>query len=325
MIKLAIVGYGNLGRGVESAVHQNPDMELVAVFTRRDPSSIKLADPSIPVLPLSSIESYADKVDVVILCGGSATDLPVMTPGLAEKFNVVDSFDNHSRIPEHIANVARAAKSGGNTAAVSCGWDPGMFSLARVYAEAALPQGQTYTFWGPGISQGHSDAIRRIEGVQDARQYTIPVDEALEQVRSGVNPQLSTRQKHLRQCWVVAKEGADLARIEREIKEMPGYFADYDTTVNFISQEELKDKHMKMRHGGFVIRSGKTAQGDSHTIEYSLKLESNPQFTSSILVACARAVVRMHRRGEVGCFTLPEIRPCDLMVQELDEIHAHFI
>jgi len=325
MIKLAIVGYGNLGRGVESAVRQNKDMELLAVFTRRDPSGIKLADPSIPVLPLSSIESYADKVDVLILCGGSATDLPVMTPSLAEKFNVVDSFDNHAKIPEHIANVHNAAMAAGKTAAVSCGWDPGMFSLARVYAEAALPVGETYTFWGPGISQGHSDAIRRIEGVQDARQYTIPVDEALARVRSGENPQLTTRQKHLRQCWVVAKEGADLARIERQIKEMPGYFADYDTTVNFISQDELNEKHLKMRHGGFVIRAGKTAQGDTHTIEYALTLESNPQFTSSILVSCARAVARMHRRGETGCFTLPEIRPCDLMQQDLDDIRAHFI
>lgn len=325
MIKLATVGYGNLGRGVESAVHQNKDCELVAVFTRRDPGSVKIATENIPVLPLSELEGFADKVDVLILCGGSATDLPVMTPKLAEKFNVVDSFDNHAHIPEHIANVARAAKANGKTAAVSCGWDPGMFSLARVYAEAVLPAGQTYTFWGPGISQGHSDAIRRIEGVQDARQYTIPVEEALNRVRAGENPQLTTRQKHLRQCWVVAKEGADLARIEREIKEMPGYFADYDTTVNFISQEELNEKHLKMRHGGSVIRAGKTAQGDSHTVEYSLALESNPQFTSSILVACARAVARMHRRGETGCFTLPEIRPCDLMIQELDEIHAHFI
>lgn len=325
MIKLAIVGYGNLGRGVESAVRQNEDMELVAVFTRRDPGSVKIDTQGVPVLPLKCLDSYAGKVDVLILCGGSATDLPAMTPKLAEKFSVVDSFDNHSRIPEHIANVARAAKAGGNTAAVSCGWDPGMFSLARVYAQAALPVGQTYTFWGPGISQGHSDAIRRIEGVQDARQYTIPVEDALARVRKGENPVLSTRQKHLRQCWVVAKEGADLARIEKEIKEMPGYFADYDTTVNFISQEELKVKHLKMRHGGAVIRAGKTAQGDSHTIEYSLTLESNPQFTSSILVACARAVVRMHRRGETGCFTLPEIRPCDLLVQELDEIRAHMI
>lgn len=325
MIKLAIAGYGNLGRGVESAVRQNQDMELVAVFTRRDPASVKLADPAIPVLPISTIESYADKVDVLILCGGSATDLPVMTPKLAEKFNVVDSFDNHAKIPEHIANVAKAATANGKTAAVSCGWDPGMFSLARVYAEAALPVGETYTFWGPGISQGHSDAIRRIEGVEDARQYTVPVAEALERVRSGENPQLTTRQKHLRQCWVVAKEGADLAGIEKQIKEMPGYFADYDTTVNFISREELQEKHMKMRHGGFVIRAGKTAQGDAHTIEYALNLESNPQFTSSILVACARAVARMHRRGETGCFTLPEIRPCDLMQQDLNEIRAHFI
>lgn len=325
MIKLAIVGYGNLGRGVEAAVRQNPDMELVAVFTRRDPQQVKIATQGVPVVPMEQLESYLSKVNVLILCGGSATDLPVMTPALAEKCNVIDSFDNHSRIPEHIANVQEAAKKGGKTAIVSCGWDPGMFSLARVYAEAALPAGQTYTFWGPGVSQGHSDAIRRIEGVRDARQYTIPVDSALERVRMGENPVLTTREKHLRQCWVVAREGADLARIERQIKEMPAYFADYDTTVNFISQEELDRKHSKMLHGGFVIRSGKTAQGDSHTIEYSLKLESNPQFTSSILVACARAAVRMEQRGETGCFTLPEVRPCDLLLQSIDEIRAHLI
>ncbi len=324
MIKLAIVGYGNLGKGVESAVSQNPDMELVAVFTRRKPQSVPVRT-NVPVLPMEQLESYVGQVDVLILCGGSATDLPVMTPALAEKFNVVDSFDNHSRIPEHIANVARAAVSSGHTAAVSCGWDPGLFSLARVYAQAALPEGQTYTFWGPGISQGHSNAIRRIPGVLDARQYTIPVAEAMERVRSGENPQLTTRQKHTRQCWVVAEPTADRNQIEQQIKQMPAYFADYDTTVHFITQEELNQNHLKMRHGGCVIRAGKTEQGDSHTVEFSLTLESNPQFTASVLVSCARAVVRMHRRGETGCFTLPEIRPCDLVIEELPELHKNFI
>ena len=314
MIKLATVGYGNLGRGVESAVHQNKDCELVAVFTRRDPGSVKIATENIPVLPLSELEGFADKVDVLILCGGSATDLPVMTPKLAEKFNVVDSFDNHAHIPEHIANVARAAKANGKTAAVSCGWDPGMFSLARVYAEAVLPAGQTYTFWGPGISQGHSDAIRRIEGVLDARQYTVPVEETLEAVRSGANPQLTTRQKHTRECYVVAEEGADLARIEKEIVTMPNYFADYDTTVHFISMEELKANHSGIPHGGFVIRCGKTGltQQNTHIIEYRLQLDSNPEFTSSVLVAYARAAVRMKNEGMTGCKTVLDVPPAYL-------------
>ena len=325
MIHLAIVGYGNLGRGVEAAVKQNPDMTLVAVFTRRDPASIQLKTPDVPVLPLDALENYPGKLDVLILCGGSATDLPVMTPSLAKKYCVVDSFDNHSQIPAHIDRVATSAKEAGTTAIVSCGWDPGMFSLARVYAQAALPVGETYTFWGPGLSQGHSDAIRRIEGVVDARQYTIPVPEALERVRSGENPVLTTRQKHTRDCWVVAEEGADLARIEREIKEMPAYFADYDTTVHFISRQELAQNHSTMPHGGFVIRTGKTSDGSRHTIEYSLQLESNPHFTSSVLVACARAAVRMHSRGETGCFTMPEIRPCDLLIESLEEIRKHMI
>ncbi len=325
MIQLAIVGYGNLGRGVEAAVQQNPDMTLAAVFTRRDPASVKLQTPDVPVLPLSRLESYADKLDVLVLCGGSATDLPEMTPALASKFCVIDSFDNHSQIPEHIDRVSAAAKAGGTVAIVSCGWDPGMFSLARVFAQAALPAGETYTFWGPGLSQGHSDAIRRIDGVVDARQYTIPVPEALERVRSGENPVLTTRQKHTRDCWVVAEEGADLARIEQQIKQMPAYFADYDTTVHFISRQELAQNHSAMPHGGFVIRSGQTADGSRHTIEYSLQLQSNPSFTSSILVACARAAVRMHRRGESGCFTMPEIRPCDLLQESLEEIRKHMI
>ncbi len=325
MIHLAIVGYGNLGRGVEAAVQQNKDMALSAVFTRRDPASIRLQTPGVPVLPMAALADYREPLDVLILCGGSATDLPEMTPALAQKFCVVDSFDNHSQIPAHIERVAAAAKAAGNTAIVSCGWDPGMFSLARVFAQAALPEGETYTFWGPGLSQGHSDAIRRIEGVVDARQYTIPVPEALERVRSGENPVLTTRQKHTRDCWVVAEEGADLARIEKQIKEMPAYFADYDTAVHFISKEELAEKHSAMPHGGFVIRAGQTADGSRHTIEYSLQLQSNPHFTASILVACARAAVRMHNRGETGCFTMPEVRPCDLLIDSLEDIHKHMI
>ena len=325
MIRLAIVGYGNLGRGVETSIRQNKDMELVAVFTRRDPASIQLQTPGVQVLPLAQLDSFGEKVDVLILCGGSATDLPEMTPALAQKFNVVDSFDNHSRIPEHIANVHRAAKRNGKTAIVSCGWDPGMFSLARVYAQAALPEGETYTFWGPGLSQGHSDAVRRIPGVLDARQYTLPVEEALQKVRNGENPVLTTRQKHTRVCYVVADEGADRDAITQVIVTMPAYFADYDTTVHFITAQEMAEKHATMPHGGFVIRAGQTADGSRHTIEYSLKLESNPKFTSSILVSCARAAVRMHERGEHGCFTMPEIRPCDLLPDPIEEIRAHMI
>ena len=325
MIRLAIVGYGNLGRGVETAVSQNPDMALVAVFTRRDPATVQLQTPGIPVLPLEDLENYKDQVDVLILCGGSATDLPVMTPALAAHFNVVDSFDNHSKIPEHIANVHSAAKGNNKTAIVSCGWDPGMFSLARVFAQAALPVGQTYTFWGPGLSQGHSDAVRRIPGVADARQYTLPVEDALQKVRNGENPQLTTRQKHTRVCYVVAEDGADKAAIENAIVTMPAYFADYDTTVHFITMEEMRANHSTMPHGGFVIRAGETADGSKHTIEYSLKLESNPKFTSSILVSCARAAYRMQKKGEYGCFTMPEIRPCDLLADSIEDIRAHMI
>ncbi len=325
MIQLAIVGYGNLGRGVEAAVRQNADMTLCAVFTRRDPASLRLQTPGVPVLSMDALTAWEQKLDVLILCGGSATDLPEMTPALAEKFCVIDSFDNHSKIPEHIERVHTAARTASTTAIVSCGWDPGMFSLARVFAEAALPVGQTYTFWGPGLSQGHSDAIRRIEGVLDARQYTLPVEEALERVRSGENPKLTTREKHKRDCWVVAKEGADLDRIENEIKTMPAYFADYDTTVHFISKEELAEKHSAMPHGGFVIRSGQTADGCKHTVEYALQLQSNPHFTASVLVAAARAAVRMHKRGEVGCFTMPEIRPCDLLRESLEDIRKYMI
>lgn len=325
MIKLAIVGYGNLGKGVELAVRQNPDMQLQAIFTRRDPKSLQTQTPGLQVLPMEQLDAMADQLDVLILCGGSATDLPEMTPHLAGKYNVVDSFDNHSRIPEHIAKVHQAAKAAGKMALVSCGWDPGMFSLARIYAQAALPQGESYTFWGPGLSQGHSDAIRRIPGVVDARQYTVPVEEALEQVRSGEAPQLTTRQKHTRHCYVVAQEGADLEEIRRTICQMPGYFADYDTTVNFITLEEMAREHSTMPHGGFVIRSGITGENTRHTIEYSLKLESNPQFTSSILVACARAAVRMQARGESGCATLAEVRPCDLLIDSIEDIRAHMI
>ena len=325
MIQLAIVGYGNLGRGVENAIRQNEDMVLSAVFTRRDPASICLQTPGVPVLPMAELENYTGKLDVLVLCGGSATDLPEMSPALAEKFCLVDSFDNHSQIPGHIARVDAATKTGGTTAIVSCGWDPGMFSLARVFAKACLPQGETYTFWGPGLSQGHSDAIRRIEGVVDARQYTLPVEEALARVRSGENPVLTTRQKHKRDCWVVAEEGADLERIEREIVTMPAYFADYDTTVHFISREELAANHSAMPHGGFVIRSGQTADGSKHTVEYALQLQSNPHFTASVLVSCARAAVKMHRRGETGCYTMPEVRPCDLLADSLDDIRKNMI
>ena len=325
MIRVAIVGCGNLGRGAEAALRQNPDMELVAIFSRRDAACVCISTECAPVLPMEDLDRLADQIDVLILCGGSATDLPEMTPALAAKFCVIDSFDNHSHIPEHIAAVEAAAKKAGTTAIVSCGWDPGLFSLMRIYALAALPVGESYTFWGPGLSQGHSDAIRRIEGVRDARQYTIPVEESLEKVRRGEKPVLTTRQKHTRQCFVVPWKDADLARIEREIKEMPGYFADYDTTVNFVTQQELDENHNRMPHGGRVIRSGTTQLGDKHTVEFSLQLESNPQFTSSILVACARAAYRMQNHGETGCFTMPEIRPCDLLPQSIEDIRTHLI
>ena len=325
MIKLAIVGYGNLGKGVELAVRRNPDMELLAVFTRRDPKGLQVQTPGLQVLSMAQLEEMAAQLDVLILCGGSATDLPEMTPALAAKCNVVDSFDNHSQIPQHIARVDAAAKAAGKIALVSCGWDPGMFSLARIYAQAALPCGESYTFWGPGLSQGHSDAIRRVPGVVDARQYTVPVEAALEQVRSGEAPQLTTRQKHTRHCYVVAEDGADREEITRTICQMPGYFADYDTTVNFITREELARDHSTMPHGGFVIRSGVTEDNVRHTIEYSLKLESNPQFTASILVSCARAAVRMQARGETGCATIAEVRPCDLLMDSIEDIRAHMI
>ena len=313
-IRIGIYGYGNLGRGIENALRQNPDTQLVAVFTRRDPQTLTIDTPGVPVCHIRDTEQYIGKIDVMILCGGSATDLPEQTPALAQNFTVVDSFDTHANIPAHFAAVDTAAKAGGTVAVISAGWDPGMFSLNRLYAAAVLPEGTDYTFWGKGVSQGHSDAIRRIPGVLDAKQYTIPVESALEAVRSGTAPTLTTRQKHTRECYVVAEEGADTARIEREIKEMPNYFADYDTTVHFITAKELKENHSGIPHGGFVIRSGKTGKHSEHThiIEYRLKLDSNPEFTASVIVAYARAAYRMHQEGAVGCKTVLDIPPAYL-------------
>ena len=313
-IKVGIVGYGNLGRGIECSINQNDDMELVAVFTRRNPATVKILHRNVGVYHIDDILDFKDKIDVLILCGGSATDLPVQTPALAKDFTVIDSFDTHAKIPEHFDNVDAAAKSGGNVAVISCGWDPGMFSLNRLYASAVLPNGKDYTFWGKGVSQGHSDAIRRIEGVLDAKQYTIPVIEALDAVRSGETPEFATRDKHLRECFVVADEGADKDRIEQEIKTMPNYFADYDTIVHFISLEELHRDHSGIPHGGFVIRSGKTGwqNENTHVIEYSLKLDSNPEFTSSVIVAFARAAYKMKAEGAVGCKTVFDIPPAYL-------------
>ncbi len=326
-IKVGIYGYGNLGRGIENAIRQNPDMELVAVFTRRAPETLKIGTEGVKVEHVSAAESYKDKIDVMILCGGSATDLPVQTPELAKMFTVVDSFDTHARIPEHFDNVDSAAKEGGNVAVISCGWDPGMFSLNRLYASAVLPEGEDYTFWGKGVSQGHSDAVRRIEGVLDAKQYTIPVESALEAVRSGSAPTLTTREKHTRECFVVADENADKERIEKEIKEMPNYFADYDTTVHFISMEEFKREHSSIPHGGFVIRTGKTGANkeNTHVIEYSLKLDSNPEFTASVIVAFARAAVRLANKGETGCKTVFDIPPALLSIQSAEELRAHLL
>ena len=322
MIRIGILGYGNLGRGVECAIAQNPDMQLAAVFTRRDPAGVKILTPDVPVYPADQAAAHQGEIDVMILCGGSATDLPVQTPEFARMFNVVDSFDTHAAIPAHFAAVDAAAKAAGKVAMISVGWDPGMFSLNRVYASAVLPNGADYTFWGKGVSQGHSDAIRRIEGVKDARQYTIPVESALEAVRAGKNPELTTREKHTRLCYVVAEEGADLARIENEIKTMPNYFSDYDTTVHFISQEELNRDHAGLPHGGFVIRSGKTGwdKENSHVIEYSLKLDSNPQFTASVIVACARAAARMQQEGQTGCKTMFDIPPAYLSPKSGEEL-----
>lgn len=313
-IRIGIMGYGNLGRGIECALKQNDDMELVAVFTRRNPESVKILTEGAKVYSVDDAVKMKDKIDVLILCGGSATDLPEQTPEYAKYFNVIDSFDTHARIPEHFANVDAAAKQNGNVAVISAGWDPGMFSLNRLYASAVLPDGKDYTFWGRGVSQGHSDAIRRVEGVVDGKQYTVPVESALEAVRNGEYPDLTTRQKHTRECFVVAEEGADRERIEQEIKNMPNYFADYDTTVTFITEEELKKNHNKIPHGGFVIRCGKTGWNleNSHVIEYSLKLDSNPEFTSSVIAAYARAVYRMSKEGMTGCKTVFDIAPAYL-------------
>ncbi len=326
-MKIGIMGYGNLGRGIECAIKQNPDMELAAVFSRRDPSTVKILTEGVKVYPVDDAVKMKDEIDVLILCGGSATDLPVQTPEYAKYFNVVDSFDTHARIPEHFANVDAAAKENGNIAVISCGWDPGMFSLNRLYANCILPQGNDYTFWGKGVSQGHSDAIRRVEGVKNGKQYTIPVEAALEKVRNGENPELTTRDKHIRECFVVAEEGADKARIEKEIKEMPNYFADYDTIVHFITEEELARDHSGIPHGGFVIRSGKTGWNEEHNhiIEYSLKLDSNPEFTASVIVACARAAYRMKKEGMTGCKTIFDIAPAYMSPLDGAELRAHML
>ena len=308
-IRIGILGYGNLGRGVECAIKQNPDMELVAVFTRRQPQDLNILTKEAKILNVAEIEKFTDEIDVLILCGGSATDLPRQTKEYAKYFNVIDSFDTHANIPAHFEAVEKAAKEGGKIAIISVGWDPGMFSLNRLYANAILTEGKDYTFWGKGVSQGHSDAIRRVEGVLDAKQYTIPLEEALKSVRNGENPELSTRQKHIRECFVVAKEGANLEKIEEEIKNMPNYFFDYDTTVHFITEEELKKNHSGIPHGGFVIRSGNTGwnKENKHIIEYSLKLDSNPEFTSAVLVAYARAAYRLSKEGNSGCKTVFDI------------------
>lgn len=326
-IRVGIVGYGNLGKGVECALKQVSDMELKAVFTRRPPETVKILTEGVKVFSMEVAASMQNELDVLILCGGSATDLPKQTPEFARMFNVVDSFDTHARIPEHFDAVNAAAKEGDNVAIISAGWDPGMFSLNRLYGSAILPVGESYTFWGKGVSQGHSDAIRRVEGVVDARQYTIPVEEALQAVRKGENPQLTTRQKHIRECFVVAEEGADLVRIENEIKSMPNYFAEYDTTVHFISLEELKRDHSGIPHGGFVIRSGKTGwnEENTHVVEYSLKLDSNPEFTSSILVACARAAYRMSKEGQAGCKTLFDVPPAYLSPKTGEELRKELL
>ena len=326
-IRIGIFGYGNLGKGIECAIKHNPDLELKAVFTRRNPDSVKILTEGVKVCSAEDAPKWKDEIDVMILCGGSATDLPVQTPKLAEYFNVVDSFDTHARIPEHFEAVDEAAKKSGHVGMISVGWDPGMFSLNRLYANCILPGGHDYTFWGKGVSQGHSDAIRRIAGVKDARQYTIPVESALEAVRSGKNPELTTREKHTRECFVVAEEGADLKKIEEEIVTMPNYFADYDTTVHFISEEELQRDHAGIPHGGFVIRTGSTGWNDEnkHVIEYSLKLDSNPEFTSSVLVAYARAAYRMNKEGQTGCKTVFDVAPAYLSVQDGAELRKHML
>lgn len=326
-MRVGILGYGNLGRGVECAIRQNPDMELAAVFTRRNPDEVSILTPGVKVYPLEAAESMTDTIDVMILCGGSATDLPEQTPKFAKLFNVVDSFDTHAKIPEHFEHVNAAAQAGGKVSVISVGWDPGMFSLNRLYANAILPDGADYTFWGKGVSQGHSDAIRRVKGVKNAKQYTVPVPEALQAVREGKNPELSTRQKHTRECYVVAEEGADRAQIEAEIKTMPNYFADYDTTVHFITEYELQKNHSGIPHGGFVIRSGKTGwnRENSHIVEYSLKLDSNPEFTASILIAYARAAYRLQKEGQSGCKTVFDIAPAYLSTKTPEELRKQLL
>ena len=326
-IRIGILGYGNLGRGVECAIKQNADMELAAVFTRRDPATVQILTEDVPVCRIADVQEWKDKIDVMILCGGSATDLPKQTPVYAEMFNVIDSFDTHARIPEHFEDVDTAAKKGGNVGIISVGWDPGMFSLNRLYANVILPEGKDYTFWGKGVSQGHSDAIRRVEGVKDGKQYTIPVEAALEAVRNGENPELTTRQKHTRECFVVLEEGADAAKVEEKIKTMPNYFSDYDTTVHFISEEELKANHSGIPHGGFVLRSGKTGwDGENkHLIEYSLKLDSNPEFTASVIVAYARAAYKLAQEGQSGCKTVFDIAPAYLSAKSGAELRKHLL
>ena len=324
-MRIGIYGYGNLGRGVECAITKNPDMTLSAVFTRRDPAALHIATAGVPVVAAADIEQWKDKVDVLILCGGSATDLPKMTPALAAHFHVVDSYDNHGCIPCHYEAVDAAAKAAGHVALISCGWDPGMFSLNRLYSNCILPDGNDYTFWGRGVSQGHSDAIRRIEGVLDARQYTVPVAEAMDRVRRGENPTLSTREKHRRECYVVAAPGADQEAIRHQIVTMPAYFADYDTTVTFISAEEMQKNHAGLPHGGSVIRTGRTCGNTRQTIEYTLTLDSNPEFTGSVLVAFARAVHRMAQRGESGCKTVFDVPPVDLSPIDRMDLIAHLL
>ena len=326
-MRVGILGYGNLARGVESAVNFAEDMTLAAVFTRRDPKSVKINSEGVPVLGISELMNMKDELDVLIICGGSATDLPYLTPEYAKYFNVVDSFDTHARVPEHFANVDKAAKEGVKTAIISTGWDPGMFSLARLLSSAVLPDGSDYTFWGRGVSQGHSDAVRRIEGVKDARQYTVPVKEAMDAVRRGENPELTVRQKHTREVYVVAEDGANKEQIEQKIKTMPNYFADYDTTVTFISEEEMKKNHSELPHGGSVIRTGTTGNNKEHkhVIEYSISLDSNPEFTGSVLTAYARAIVRMNKEGATGCKTVFDVAPAYLSPLSAEELRAHML
>ncbi len=325
-MKIAIYGYGNLGRGIEAAIKYNSDMELFGIFTRRNPETVKTLTGA-PVFSAETVENYKEEIDVLIICGGSATDLPEMTPRLAKSFNVIDSFDTHATIPEHFRAVDEAAREEGKVALISAGWDPGLFSVARLYASAALPSGKDYTFWGKGVSQGHSDAIRRIPGVVDARQYTVPIADALAKVRGGECPELTTAEKHKRECYVVAEDGADKALIEKTIKEMPNYFADYETSVEFVTLDELKKNHSGMPHGGSVIRNGVTGLcGENvHTVEFSLKLDSNPEFTASVLVCYARAVSRLAKRGEVGARTVFDVAPADLSMLSGEELRAHLL